>query len=424
MDHSNVGPKLRVLADCTKGKGMHLLLIHQNFPGQFRDLAPAWLAAGHQITALGSCSDAPEGKAWEGLRYLRYHLKNDDAPSAEQRGAAVAEICRHLLARDQAPDLVLVHTAWGEALGLNTIWPDRPLITFPELWGSPLALGYGFDQSIGGNWPDPELFIEQNNLARQGIETASVSMVASPSQRDSFPPDLQQQLRVLPEGVDLEAISPNPAAQLLLNGRPIRAGDPLVTLVSRELEPLRGLRQVLWAWPAVSAALPDANLLLVGGDDGGYGLEEPRSDSHLNDAFLALPAEVNRSRIHVVGWLEHEEMLTVLQCSACHLALSYPYTLSWSVLEAMACAAPLISNPGSPISASIRDGANGVLVPFNDHHQLAEAIIRMLKEPNKRRALGQAARRTVEQHFNLRHTLPRYQALFEELTAAERSSNH
>ena len=172
MDHSNVGPKLRVLADCTKGKGMHLLLIHQNFPGQFRDLAPAWLAAGHKITALGSCSDAPEGKAWEGLRYLRYHLKNDDAPSAEQRGAAVAEICRHLLARDQAPDLVLVHTAWGEALGLNTIWPDRPLITFPELWGSPLALGYGFDQSIGGNWPDPELFIEQNNLARQGIETA------------------------------------------------------------------------------------------------------------------------------------------------------------------------------------------------------------------------------------------------------------
>lgn len=211
---------------------MHLLLIHQNFPGQFRDLAPAWLAAGHQITALGSCSDAPEGKAWEGLRYLRYHLKNDDDPSAEQRGAAVAEICRHLWARDQAPDLVLVHTAWGEALGLNTIWPDRPLITFPELWGSPLALGYGFDQSIGGDWPDPELFIEQNNLARQGIETASVSMVASPSQRDSFPPDLQQQLRVLPEGVDLEAISPNPAAQLLLNGRPIRAGDPLVTLVS------------------------------------------------------------------------------------------------------------------------------------------------------------------------------------------------
>ena len=403
---------------------MHLLLIHQNFPGQFRDLAPAWLAAGHQITALGSCSEAPAGTAWEGLRYLRYHFKDDDAPSAEQRGAAVAEICRQLWTGDQAPDLVLVHTAWGEALGLKTIWPDRPLIAFPELWGSPLALGYGFDQSISGDWPDPELFLQQNSCSRQGIEAASVSLVASSSQRCSFPPDLQQQLQVLPEGVNLETIGPNPAAQLHLDGRPVRAGAPLVTLVSRELEPLRGLRQVLRAWPAVSAAVPEAELLLVGGDDSGYGLEEPRGDSHLNDALLALPAGVDCSRIHVVGWLEHQAMLTVLQCSACHLALSYPYTLSWSVLEAMACAAPLISNPGSPIAASILDGANGVLVPFNDHHQLAEAMIDLLRDPVRRHALGQAARRTVEQQFNLRHTLPRYQALFEELTAAERSSNH
>ena len=181
---------------------------------------------------------------------------------------------------------------------------------------------------------------------------------------------------------------------------------------------------MLRAWPAVSAAVPEAELLLVGGDDSGYGLEEPRGDSHLNDALLALPAGVDRRRIHVVGWLEHQAMLTVLQCSACHLALSYPYTLSWSVLEAMACAAPLISNPGSPIAASILDGANGVLVPFNDHHQLAEAMIDLLRDPVRRHALGQAARRTVEQQFNLRHTLPRYQALFEELTAAERSSNH
>jgi len=403
---------------------MHLLLIHQNFPGQFRDLAPAWLAAGHQITALGSCSDAPAGKAWKGLRYLRYRFKDDDAPSAEQRGAAVAEICRQLWTGDQGPDLVLVHTAWGEALGIQTIWPDRPVIAFPELWGSPLALGYGFDQAIRGDGPDPELFLEQNNCARQGIEAASVSLVASPSQRDSFPADLQQRLRVLPEGVNLEAIGPNPAAQLHLDGRPVRAGAPLVTLVSRELEPLRGLRQVLRAWPAVSAAVPEAELLLVGGDDSGYGLEEPRGDSHLNDALLALPAGVDCSRIHVVGWLEHQAMLTVLQCSACHLALSYPYTLSWSVLEAMACAAPLISNPGSPIAASICDGANGVLVPFNDHHQLAEAMIALLRDPARRHALGQAARRTVEQQFNLRHTLPRYEALFEELTAGERSSNH
>ena len=40
---------------------MHLLLIHQNFPGQFRDLAPLWLAAGHQVRAIGSEQQSPCG---------------------------------------------------------------------------------------------------------------------------------------------------------------------------------------------------------------------------------------------------------------------------------------------------------------------------------------------------------------------------
>ena len=45
---------------------MHLLLIHQNFPGQFRDLGPAWLAAGHRLTAIGNTSSLADSAAWVG----------------------------------------------------------------------------------------------------------------------------------------------------------------------------------------------------------------------------------------------------------------------------------------------------------------------------------------------------------------------
>ena len=125
--------------------------------------------------------------------------------------------------------------------------------------------------------------------------------------------------------------------------------------------------------------------------------------------------EVDLNRIHVLGALEHERMLRLLQCSACHLALSYPYTLSWSVLEAMACEAALISNEGSPIALELIDGHNGVLVPFNDHQALAQKVLSLLGDPDRRSQLGQEARRTIEQHFDMKDSLQSYQTLFESL---------
>ena len=108
-------------------------------------------------------------------------------------------------------------------------------------------------------------------------------------------------------------------------------------------------------------------------------------------------------------------MLRLLQCSACHLALSYPYTLSWSVLEAMACAAPLISNHGSPIAPELNHNRNGLLVPFNDGAALSQAILNLLNNPELRQRLGTAARCTVQERFNLSRSLEQYEALFQRL---------
>ena len=124
----------------------------------------------------------------------------------------------------------------------------------------------------------------------------------------------------------------------------------MVTLISRELEPLRGLRQALKAWPLILEREPSARLILVGEtSDAGYGVESPQGDSHLADALSPLSSH-SLERVHVLGTIDHADMLDLLRCGACHLALSYPYTLSWSVVEAMACSAPLVSNIDSPVS--------------------------------------------------------------------------
>ena len=149
---------------------MHLLLIHQNFPGQFRDLGPAWLQRGYQITALGSAAPPMEPVRWSGLTYIRYSLEGVDHPTLHQRGEAVAEACRHIQRQGTTPDLVLVHSGWGEASFLRQVFPTTPLVVFPELWGSPLALGYGFDSHLDGDKADPLCFEEQNGVSAEAIQ--------------------------------------------------------------------------------------------------------------------------------------------------------------------------------------------------------------------------------------------------------------
>ena len=395
---------------------MHLLLIHQNFPGQFRDLAPAWLARGHRVTALGSASAPEDDPRWDGLTYVRYRLDGIEEPSVEERGQAVAEACRQLQQKGLVPDLVMVHTAWGESQQLREVFPTTPLVVFPELWGHAEALGFGVDQQLTGQSAEDSWFEQENQLAATAIDESDAAIVACEAQRQSFPLPLRDQLTVLPEGLEQSKYGAAPSAELRWNNHIFAAGQPLVTLVSRNLEPLRGLRQALLAWPAIAAAVPDAQLLLVGDRGQGYGMEAPPAgDDHLSAALKTLPKGVDHQRIHWLGSLDHPIMVRLLQVSACHLALSYPYTLSWSVLEAMACGAALVSNHGSPIARELIDGHNGLLVPFNDHHALAQAVIELLNHPARRAQIGTAALHTIEQRFSLPKSLESFEELFQQL---------
>ena len=202
-----------------------------------------------------------------------------------------------------------------------------PWISYPELWGTPLALGFGFDPDLEALTPKSNAFSGGNLLSELAILQSDAAVVASRSQMLSFPEPLQRHLRLIPEGVDLNRLTPDPKAQITLpdHGLELMAGQPLVTFISREMEPLRGLRQLLRAWPTVSQAVPTARLLLVGGDGPGYGLEPPKGVSHLEDGLANLP-QVDHNRIHHLGRLPYGDMLRLLRCSAAHLALSYPYT--------------------------------------------------------------------------------------------------
>lgn len=395
---------------------MHILLVHQNFPGQFRDLAPAWLACGHRVSAIGSApwsGDASHRLA--GLAYFPYAC-----PAHRWRPQVLAVHLQRLAQQEQLrPDVVIVHSGWGEAIPIKDIWPHASLVVYPELWGSAQALGDGFDplQAPLGSDALREIRL-QNTRSAYALQRSDAAVAPTAFQRNSFPSPWRERIQVIHEGVDCDQLYPDPAAMVLLpNGLLLDRCDRVITYVSRQFEPLRGLHTFLAALPPLLEQDPRLQVVMAGGAGPGYGPSAPHPDGHLAQQLARLPDHFDHSRLHRVGPLPYAQFRSLLQISSAHVYLTYPYTLSWSVLEAMACGAPVVGNHTGPLDDVITDGENGLLVDFTSPAQLTDALQGLLSDPPLGQRLSQAGRQTVLENYSLALSLKRYEQLFSQLLA-------
>lgn len=217
------------------------------------------------------------------------------------------------------------------------------------------------------------------------------------------------------EGIDTVRFRPDPTASVTLpDGRVLTAGGPpIVTFVARDLEPYRGFPQALEAAAKVARQCRDALFVFVGGDGVSYGVPPPGGGAWKDHLLETL--DMPRENILFPGVVPHSVLRRLYQISSAHLYLTYPFVLSWSVLEAMACGALVIGSDTAPVQEVIRDGRNGLLVPFFDTDALAKAILDALKEPERYFGMRAAARRTVENRFRLTDCLDRQWDILEGL---------
>jgi glycosyltransferase involved in cell wall biosynthesis len=204
-------------------------------------------------------------------------------------------------------------------------------------------------------------------------------------------------------------------------GSPLRLtrDDEIVTFVNRNMEPYRGYHTFMRALPAILARRPKARILIVGGDDVRYGAKPPPGQTWKQIFLDEVKDRLDMSRVHFLGHIDYKHFIPLLQVSTVHVYLTYPFVLSWSLLEAMSTGCAIVASDTRPLQEAIRHDETGRLVDFFDPLGLAESVCELLADPAARSRLGAAARAFAQSQYDLRTVcLPRMLQLIDRMTDA------
>ena len=398
------------------------LFIHQNFPGQYRHLSPLIAARkGARVIGLGERQNTtppgvqhlryapPEGAGEKTHRYLR------PVEAAVRRGQAVARALVTLKQKGFVPDIVCCHPGWGEGLFIRDVFPDTKLLQYCEFFYRSTGGDVGFD-------PAQEVTLDEMARVRTLNMTQLASLEAgdwahSPTrwQRSRYPDFIQARTSVVHEGVDAGFATPNGVATVKLpDGHAVTKGDEVITFVSRNLEPYRGFDVFMRALPEMLARRPNLHAVIVGGEERGYGRMPTDGRSWKAVMLEEVGAKLDMARVHFTGRIPHEGLIALFRISRAHIYYTYPFVLSWSLVEAMGCEALIIGSDTPPLAEVMRDGENGILLPFHDPARLADAVVEAVAHPDRFEPLRGAARRTMLEQFDLHAIcLPRMVKLFD-----------
>ena len=407
---------------------MKILFIHQNFPGQYVHIVKRLAQqGGHQMVALGINPLDTSRFVSEKLQYFRYPITRGNAKDVHPlvmetetkviRAEGCVRAAEQLKKKGFEPDLICAHPGWGEPLFLKAIWPDTPLLCYQEFFYNEHGFDSNFDPEFQEerDWYSQAKLLMKNAYLHLTLDHADWNVSPTHFQASSFPKYHQRQISVIHDGVDLHRAIPNPSAAPLSlpDGTVLKKGQPIVTFVNRRLEPYRGCHTFIRSIPELQGHCPEARIVIVGENQGvSYGAACPQGE--WKDRFMAeIEGRYDSSRVHFTGQLPYEQFIPLLQLSACHVYLTYPFVMSWSLLEAMACGCAVVGSDTGPVREVIQHGQNGLPVDFFSPDDLASSVAELLQNPQRSKLFGEAARRTIEKTYDLDACVTRQLALMD-----------
>jgi glycosyltransferase involved in cell wall biosynthesis len=390
---------------------MKILFVHQHFPGQYLHLA-RYLSSqpGNEVVFLTQRSDA----TMPGVRVIRYEPQRPITPAIHHylreseagvlNAQNVARIALHLKGSGFTPDVMLGHNGWGELWYLKDVFPNVPLIGYFEFFYKRFGADVGFDPNeilAFDNGPR----IRTKNLGNLlALDAVDYGQCPTQWQKSLYPAIHQPKIHVVHEGIDTELVTPNADAVFRVPGTDLvlKGGTEIVTFVARNLEPYRGFPSFMRSLPAVLAARPQAHVLIVGGDSTSYGPPPTDHRTYRDHLMDEVGDGIDLDRVHFLGKVPYASFLTILQVSRVHVYLTYPFVLSWSMLEAMAAGCVVVGSSTAPVMEVIEDGKNGLLVDFFSHSEIGQRVIDVLSDPGAFVSIRERARRDMIERYDLR----------------------
>jgi glycogen(starch) synthase len=199
--------------------------------------------------------------------------------------------------------------------------------------------------------------------------------------------------------------------------RPPRPPGPPTVIYLGRLEHRKGTVELLQAVPKVLAAVPYARFVLIGADRPHC----PGGRTHAEYLEQDFPPEVRR-QVTLAGKLPQPDVDRWLQTADLFVAPSRYESFGLIFLEAMRWGTPVVGTTAGGIPEVVENGRSGVLVSPEAPDELAATVIRLLRDPGRRAALGAEGRRRVEREFSVERMADRVAAFYGELLAARRTS--
>ena len=251
-------------------------------------------------------------------------------------------------------------------------------------------------------WTGRALALGRNVVASVQQRQADVLLLTTPAaeNRLPFPNDVRDRIQVLPHGLDTQLFRPEAGwdsdERLLADQR-----NPSVLFFANVVE-RKGIFTLIEAFPAIVQSVPNVMLRIAG--DGPALPEVKRRVAALRCA----------SQVAFLGRQERSAAPALYRNSSVYCLPSHGEPYATTVLEAMSCGKPVVVTDAGGLAHMV-DDRGGRKVPVGDTASLAAALVKLLRDPSQRRAMGRYNRELVERTMTWEHVTRRLEEIYREM---------
>ena len=375
---------------------MKILVLHNNYPAQFKFLLPDLIKYNHEVVFL---SIESHGNKISGVKHYKIHAANNEDPLAWKapykglgKKVSVSELFRGAfdsLKKDGFyPDITIFHSGWGIGFFLKSVFPLTKAVAYAEWWFQWDSVEAAFDPSSTysptGSLKDK--VSHQLLNASQATEICEADLVWTPTnwQKTQFPLSLQSRMSVIHEGVDTRSFSPN-------KERIFDKNNLHITYSSRALEAMRCFDHFTQIIALVLKSDPRVKLTIIGKEKAVYRPLSKNMQSLTSIAKDTFSKIGVMDRVKFYSRLGFDDYRSVFRSSDVHFYYSRPFVASWSLLEAMSSGCTIVSNPSPMTNEFLESNSNSIgafMTDCMDHKKSASQVLDLLNSPGSMKEIS------------------------------------